>query len=110
MKKIREIPYVRIAGLVLRLLKTPFWLQTIEEWKHYTRVQDFVPEKNSLSVWFLPRGEANISIIDSSGKESPVLTFESETRRGSPHTRNALLILAEAIRLDNEENKKPNSQ
>lgn len=88
------------------LLETPFWPQTIQSGKLYLRYEDDSPE-GSLSVSFDVDGDGYIRVyqnIDPT-EHNWSLRFRILMSGGgeSPRVRNALLILAEAIRLDNEE-------
>ena len=88
------------VGLVKRLLEEPFWIPTIESDKVYSRIRDDDDGTltGELSVFFDMVGDAYISV--GLGETFRFRTYGGGGR--SERTRTALMILAEAIRLDNE--------
>ena len=87
---------------VRAILEEPFWLNTLDPEKQtYERQHDDTDGKPEgfLMVSFGPDSDAYISI-----DMHPMLRFRTEMGGGlSQRTRNALIILAEAMRLDNAE-------
>lgn len=93
------------ARKINALLSRPFWLETLNDADCYERQHDDTDGKPEgfLAVSFGPDGDAYVSI-----HMHPVLRFRTEIGGGgSPRTRNALILLAEAIRLDNEARPQP---
>jgi hypothetical protein len=96
------------AKAVAKLLRSDFWLPTLQPNTLYTRLQDDHDGKRwgILSVMFGEDSDAWVS-IDMNGIEmlDRTIRFRLPVVGGgrSPRTRTALHILAEAIRLDNEE-------
>lgn len=90
------------AKTIHGLLDEPFWLSSLDaERCYYARQHDDTDGKPDgvLAVTFGPDGDAYVSI-----DFHPTLRFRTWTGGGSsPRTRNALIVLAEAIRLDNED-------
>lgn len=87
------------------LLEEPFWLNTLVADKVYSRLHDdhdgtFI---GHVSIQFTRDGDAWLNIV---ARPMETLRFRMPFSGGgtSPRVRNALMILAEAIRLDNEEN------
>lgn len=91
-----------IEKRIHEILEEPFWLHTLDAANTYSRQHDDTDGKNEgfLNVMFTKDGDAWIAI-----DVRNFLRFRMPLDGGgrSPRTRNALLILAEAIRLDNEE-------
>lgn len=96
------------AKAVAKLLRSNFWLPTLRPNTQYARLQDDHDGKRwgILSVMFGDDSDAWVS-IDMNGVElvDRTIRFRVPYIGGgkSPRTRVALHILAEAIRLDNEE-------
>jgi len=89
-----------LVQYIHQILNEYFWLPNLQVSEYYTRQHDDTDGEPSgnLSVEFNSVGDAFVGI------DGKFLRFRTENGGGkSPHTRNALLILAEAIRLDNEE-------
>ena len=89
-----------IEDQIRKILKTPFWLNTLKSDMAYMRLRDDHDGEfeGILSVCFTQDGDAWVS----TGRGE--LRFRHHFGGGqSPRTRTALLILAEAIRLDNED-------
>jgi hypothetical protein len=95
-------------ALIQAVLETPFWLPTLETNRQYIRVQDDhdglfdgrieVSIDQMGDVWFVTDKHLG-----------PHLRFRTFGGGGmSLRTRNALVILAEAIRLDNNDNEEIN--
>jgi len=93
----------QIPGLVRALLEAYFWLPTLQANMRYKRLHDdHDGEFNGwLSVTF---GEDGDAWVDPVNLNAGGLRFRMPMTGGgsSPYTRTALMILAEAIRLDNE--------
>jgi hypothetical protein len=94
----------KIAKIVKKLLEKPFWIDTIETQNSYSRFEDDSYNGN-ISVQFTQDGDGWITILSKPDEEDYHLSmrFRMPLIGGwqSPRVRNALLILAEAIRLDN---------
>jgi hypothetical protein len=88
--------------LIHALLEKPFWISTLETMKGYSRLHDDHDGtyRGSIYVQFGRDGDAHILSDSEAG-----LRFRMPEIGGgmSPRVRNALMILAEAIRLDNQE-------
>ena len=93
-------------GLIAAILEEPFWIHSLETHTPYTRFEDDSVEGN-LTVSFSPDGDGWIQVHSrpDSKELRTVFRFRTPFQGGgkSPRVRNALLILAEAIRLDNKE-------
>lgn len=89
-----------------QLLETPFWPENIQAGESYQRFEDDSPLGN-ISVMFGGDGDGYIAVMQE--RDSDDFKFSMRFRMPmfgggqSPRVRNALLILAEAIRLDNLE-------
>lgn len=96
-----------------KLLNKPFWLETLETMTCYQRYEDDSP-LGSISVVFGVDGDGHLSVVSEPDPNEPRLSmrFRMPMIGGgqSPRVRNALLILAEAIRLDNEEHPQHRGQ
>lgn len=95
------------AKAVAKLLRSSFWLPTIDTKTLYRRLQDDHDGQRwgILSIGFGDDADAWIE-IDMNGVDIFDRTARFRTSAGggrSLRTRQALMILAEAIRLDNEE-------
>jgi hypothetical protein len=93
-----------ISQEIKKILEEPFWLHSLETRMTYRRLHDDHDGAYSghIEVMFGPDGDAWVSV--SSSKRNENLRFRMFSGGGkSLRVRNALLILAEAIRLDNEE-------
>ncbi len=97
-----EILPERLNKDALRVLKHPFWANGLETDEAYIRVHDDHDGEftGQLCVTFDRVGDAWLSIDN-----HPPIRFRMPIVGGgmSPRTRNALMILALAIKLDNEE-------
>ena len=97
----------KIPEIIQALLESNFWLSSIETMSPYERLHDDHDgtELGRLNIMFSPDGDARIWI--EGNKMSDTLRFRMPMGGGgmSPRTRVALLILAEAIRLDNEKGR-----
>ncbi len=84
-----------------KLLYEQFWLETLDVKCAYSRLHDDHDGtfKGIISVGFDQMGDAWLFVED----QSPLRFRTWEGGGMSLRTRNALVILAEAIRLDNEE-------
>jgi hypothetical protein len=109
-KEIEEDP----VSLVRAILESDFWLSTIETNNLYTRfeggkVKRFEDDspKGYLTVAFSEDGDGWIQVLAEPDPDDFNMTFRFRMPMigggQSPRTRVALLILAEAIRLDNEQ-------
>lgn len=89
---------------IRKILDSDFWLPTLDTRTNYSRLHDDHDGtfEGVVSVMFGPDGDAYITTDRHVG---PSLRFRMPLVGGgmSKRTRNALLILAEAIRLDNED-------
>lgn len=86
---------------IKRFLDRPFWLPTLDDGVVYERTQDDPEERTEgrLRVRFGPEGDAYIGI-----DQTELIHFRNYTHGGaSLRTHAALMVLAEAIRLDNLE-------
>ena len=98
-KKIKEVN----SSLIKEILDSSFWLETLDTKSLYSRVHDDCDGDltETINVFFSEDGDAYLTAnID------PFKSFRFRTWCGggaSLRVRNAFLILAEAIRLDNEE-------
>ena len=102
MKAIREDP----SSVIRALLGSCFWLPSLSSDGSYRRFEDDSPE-GMIVVAFTKDGDSWIGVIS---KHDPseanfMFRFRMPLMGGgeSPRVRSALLILAEAIRLDNED-------
>ena len=88
--------------VVKKLLEKPYWLKTLEAGTVYSRLHDDHDGtfEGRICVQFTPDGDAWIS----NDSQLRTLRFRVPIIGGgrSPRVRNALMILAEAIRLDNK--------
>ncbi len=92
---------MKIEKTVKKLLETPYWLETLNPDFAYRRDHDDHDgePKGGLMVMFDEWGDGHVATDC-----HPWLRFRTYGGGGkSLRTRNALMILAEAIRLDNEE-------
>lgn len=87
------------------LLESWFWPESLGTMESYERFEDDSP-KGQISVQFTQDGDAWIQVISKPDPNEVNSTFRFRMPMigggESPRTRVALLILAEAIRLDNE--------
>jgi len=91
-----------------RVLENPFWIDEIEPDFSYERLHDDHDGtfEGKICVNFLSNGDAVISVVDIRHRPSSYLRFRTPGGGGkSPRTRNALMLLALAIKLDNEEKR-----
>jgi hypothetical protein len=104
MKRVRKnLEHDQVLELIPKILLSGFWLPTIHPMTCYARIHDDTDGKEAgiIRVVFSSDGDAHIWIDQSSA-----LRFRMPGIGGglSPRVRVALLILAEAIRLDNDDN------
>ena len=89
----------RLLKDVRRVLESPFWIPTLDTVHQYSRLQDDHDGKGigRVQVTFTPNGDGYLA---TDGHRGPSLRFRMPLQGGgrSPRTRNALMILAEAIR------------
>lgn len=92
--------------LIKTLLETPFWPGDITTNATYFRTHDDCDgeRREGLAVYFAEDGDAYIKITVPALKSCRFRTVLGGGN--SQRVRNALLLLAVAIKLDNEENKK----
>lgn len=91
--------------MVEQLLSEPYWLPNLDTRTSYWRYEDDSP-LGQLIISFSPDGDGHIHVMaEHDPNEGPKWSqrFRMPMMGGgqSPRVRNALLILAEAIRLDN---------
>lgn len=95
-----------MKATIHKLLNAPFWPETLETGKCYQRFEDDSPN-GYISVVFGGDGDGHLMVIAEQDPNDHKLSmrFRMPLQGGgqSPRVRNALLILAEAIRLDNED-------
>jgi hypothetical protein len=86
------------------LLKSYFWIEGIQSRTRYSRIHDD-HDGTRLGQITVCMGDDADAWVEITGDPLSSLRFRMPMVGGgqSPHTRTALLILAEAIRLDNEE-------
>lgn len=103
-----KIRHDDIPNLIKSILESDFWLSSLNTMESYERLHDDHDGSHEgvLNVLFTPDADARIWITSAEGMQSDVLRFRMPDIGGgmSPRTRVALLILAEAIRADNESN------
>ena len=98
----KEISPERLLKDARRVLENPFWIHELSSDVNYTRIQDDHDgtREGQLSVAFTPDGDAWVF----TDKHHPSMRFRNFFGGGmSLRTRNALMVLAYAIKLDNEE-------
>ncbi len=104
--KRRKIKHEDIPGIIDQLLESDFWLKTVETFTEYERLQDDHDGtyKGKLRVMFSRDGDAFVCTTSRDEDYTESIRFRMPLVGGgmSPRTRVALLILAEAIRQDNE--------
>jgi hypothetical protein len=92
------------TACAIKLLESPFWPAELEVNKIYTRTHDDCDGKmeEKINIGFTIDGDAWISTY---AHRAPMMRFRMPIIGGgrSPRTRNALLLLALAMKLDNEE-------
>jgi hypothetical protein len=113
MQKKSRINFDDVPAVIEELLSKPFWIPSLKPMEWYNRYEDDSP-LGSLSVVFGEDGDGHISVIqDRDPNEFKMsMRFRMPMVGGgqSPRVRNALLILAEAIRLDNLDNPQQRAQ
>lgn len=105
MPTVREIIEQDPEYVIGLLLKSEFWLQSLSTMQFYTRHEDDTME-GSISVGFGMDGDGWIEVMSKPDPNEAHTTFRFRMDGGggqSPRVRVALLVLAEAIRLDNAE-------
>jgi hypothetical protein len=92
------------SSVIRALLETSFWPRLLKSMEHQTRVSD--DSSSELSVVFTPDGDGWIDVLTKPDPKevTTVLRFRMPILGGgdSERVRNALLVLALAIKLDNE--------
>ena len=107
--KIR-IPHDDIPATINSLLETNFWIYSLKAETHYRRLHDehLGTGQGEVVVAIIGDGDVGIFITDDKGRPGKVLRFRNGIGGGhSLRVRTALLILAEAIRQDNESDPAP---
>jgi hypothetical protein len=99
----REVSVERLIKDAHRVLENPFWIPDLKSDEIYERVHDDHDGtfEGRLEVFFDKMGDAYIA-----SSKHPISMLRYRTWGGgglSPRVRNALMILAWAIKLDNEE-------
>ncbi|MDO8729552.1 MAG: hypothetical protein Q7K26_06790 [bacterium] len=86
------------------LLETPFWLKSLSPMTNYLRFDDDT-YRGCISVTFAPVGDGFIEVLSEKDPDDrDTHRFRMPTGGGhSERVRTALLLLALAIKLDNEE-------
>lgn len=88
------------------MLETPWWPPSLKTGKFYQRFEDDSP-LGSISVVIGGDGDAHLSVICECDPNERNLSFRFRMPMSgggqSPRVRNAILFLAEAIRLDNQD-------
>jgi hypothetical protein len=106
-----KVPDDKIPSTIDTILESWFWLQSVGTMTTHERLHDDNDGtmEGVLNVMFTPDGDARVWITGEAKMPSPTLRFRMPGGGGglSPRTRVALLILAEAIRQDNEKNPLP---
>jgi len=102
----REVSTDRLIKDTKRVLENPFWIQTLHPNTNYSRLHDDHDGtcEGTLNVFFDPMGDAFVSIEGPRDRPQALCYLRFRTFGGggmSQRTRNALMILAEAMRLDN---------
>lgn len=103
-KKTRKLKPEQIPAIVHELLESYFWLPTLAANTRYTRLHD--DHDGDRDGWLsVTIGEDGDAWVDPLNPDAGGLRFRMPMTGGgmSQRTRTALVILAEAIRLDNEE-------
>ncbi|MCX6795960.1 MAG: hypothetical protein NTW06_00490 [Candidatus Falkowbacteria bacterium] len=103
----KELSLEELMKNVHRVLETPFWIPELSSETIYSRLHDDHDGtlEGRVSIEFNRHGDAWIDIDTRSG---PALRFRTLGGGGrSPRTRNALMLLALAMKLDNEEKPDP---
>jgi len=105
----KEVSVDRLIKDAKRVLDNPFWIRELHADTMYARLHDDHDGtyEGALNVHFDRMGDAYVHIEGPPGKPQALCNLRFRTHGGggmSPRTRNALMMLAEAIRLDNEEN------
>lgn len=99
----REVSQERLMKDVKRVLENPFWITDLKPEELYQRLHDDHDgsRDGKINVTFSGGGDAWVDISHSCPGS---LRFRTEFGGGgmSPRVRNALMILAYAIKLDNE--------
>jgi len=111
--KMKIKPFLRKAieedslAVIRVLLESWFWPKSLGTMEPYERFEDDSP-RGQISVLFTQDGDGWIQVISKPdpNEMNSMFRFRMPMIGGgeSPRTRVALLILAEAIRLDNEKN------
>ncbi|MFH1129426.1 MAG: hypothetical protein V1686_01700 [Patescibacteria group bacterium] len=100
----KDVSIERLIKDARRVLDYPFWIPDVETMRRYTRIHDDHDGtfQGAITVIFSKDGDAWVE-FDPTHNASP-LRFRGDLGGGmSLRTKNALMILALAIKLDNEE-------
>jgi hypothetical protein len=92
-----------VSAQIRTLLKSYFWIEGLEPGTRYSRIHDD-HDGTHIGQIAICMGDDGDAWVEITGDPLASLRFRMPLVGGgaSPHTRTALLILAEAIRLDNE--------
>lgn len=100
-----------IPGTIEALLESNFWLHDLKTGKHYRRLHDDDDgtKQGEIVVMFADDGDVCVFVSNEDGSLSDILRFRMPGLGGgrSHRVRNALLILAVAVKLDEEKNPIP---
>lgn len=104
MKKPEEASADQLTEDVRRILETPFWIPDLDGDDLFARLHDDTDGKHQGILAISFPGEGDI-IVTTDAHHGPALRFRTAAGGGkSPHVRTALMLLAYAMKLDNEEN------
>lgn len=104
-QKTRELLKISPQEVTQALLEEPFWLSTLQTNVLYQRFEDD-SRRGYIGVTFSPDSDGWIEIFSKPDPNEGNSVFRFRTYFGggqSLRVRNALMVLAEAIRLDNVE-------
>ena len=94
----------RLMKDVRRVLETPFWIQGLEKNAMYERLHDDHDGEHKGTIQVAFSDDGDVWVTADLCFPGQMLRFRTFTGGGlSLRTRNALMILAEAIKRDNEE-------
>lgn len=100
----REINPERLVKDVRRVLDNSFWITELEALMPYTRTHDDTDGTGLGKVCVTFSEDGDVWLQTDQSRNEASLRFRTEFGGGtSPRVRNALMILAFAIKLDNEE-------
>ena len=87
-----------------KILNTPFWLDSLDTLKYYSISHDENDGDTFQKIHLLITPDGDIRLRVSGSREFFRFRFPGQGGGNYPKVRNALLILAEAIRLESEGN------